>query len=151
MCTLHIMFMNFNNDSYIYIVSLITYTLYRYISKHTWQKALACVFVARFEPPRGVLQNPQNPPQLRLCFLSFNQSSSLETFSLVTPKDHNLCSLVTPENWRSVRAPVQFCLTYIFIGLSVEKAYMIGRIIVRNNYVKTKLSSHCFRRDYPRT
>ena len=72
--------------------------------------------------------------------IQFNQSSSLGTFSFVTPED-----------WRNVRTPDQFCLTYIFIGLSVETAHMIGRIIVRNKYFNTKLSSHCSRRDNPRT
>ena len=57
------------------IVSLITFTLYTAIcihnytciSKHTRQEALACVFARDLNLPRGVLQNPQNPPQLRLC------------------------------------------------------------------------------------
>ena len=71
---------------------------------------------------------------------SFNQSSSLGTFSLVTPEDK-----------RNVRTPDHFCLTYIFIGLFVDKAHMIGRIIIRNKYVNIELSSNCIRRDNPRT
>ena len=59
------------------IVSLITFTLYTAIcihnytciSKHTRQEALACVFARDLNLPRGVLQNPQNPPQLRLCMV----------------------------------------------------------------------------------
>ena len=60
------------------IVSLITFTLYTAIcihnytciSKHTRQEALACVFARDLNLPRGVLQNPQNPPQLRLCLVT---------------------------------------------------------------------------------
>ena len=70
------------------IVSLITFTLYTAIcihnytsciSKHTRQEALTCVFARDLNLPRGVLQNPQNPPQLRLWFWVRSESDSANT------------------------------------------------------------------------